>query len=179
MDKDLIKTIEDGNDIYIYTAKIYLGDKWDTLDKKTQKAWRKKFKTIFLGVMYGLGRAALSQRLNCSEEESDKIIQGLYKNFPTLRKYVESQQNYPLSHDGYINTFLGDKLQIQEWKYYLKASSQRDKNNQEARIKRLGVNLPIQGGTSSIMASGFFNNIRVSSKEWGMEKALIPIIVVH
>jgi hypothetical protein len=29
------------------------------------------------------------------------------------------------------------------------------------------------------MASGFFNNIRVSSKEWGMEKALIPIIVVH
>ena len=45
---------------------------------------------------------------------------------------------------------LGDKLQIQEWKYYLKASSQRDKNNQEARIKRLGVNLPIQGGTSSI-----------------------------
>ena len=150
LDKDLIKTIEDGNDIYIYTAKIYLGDKWDTLDKKTQKAWRKKFKTIFLGVMYGLGRAALAQRLNCSEEESDKIIQGLYKNFPTLRKYVESQQNYPLSHDGYINTFLGDKLQIQEWKYYLKASSQRDKNNQEARIKRLGVNLPIQGGTSSI-----------------------------
>lgn len=100
--------------------------------------------------LYGLGKKSLAERLNVTEEEAEDIIQGLYKSFPKLREYVASQQQYPLTHDGYINTMLGDKLQVQEWKYYLKASSQRDKNNQEARIKRLGVNLPIQGGTSSI-----------------------------
>ena len=63
---------------------------------------------------------------------------------------MASQQQYPLNNNGYINTMLGDKLQVQEWKYYQAATNQRDKNNQEARIKRLGVNLPIQGGTSSI-----------------------------
>ena len=38
---------------------------------------------------------------------------------------------------------LGDKLQVQEWKYYQAATNQREKKNQEARIQRLGVNLPI------------------------------------
>ena len=75
---------------------------------------------------------------------------------------------------------LGDKLQIQEWKYYQAATNQRDKKNQEARIQRLGVNLPIQGGTSSIMARGFMNNIRVSANTWeNSNRALKPIIVVH
>lgn len=38
---------------------------------------------------------------------------------------------------------LGDKLQVQEWKYYQAATNQKEKKNQEARIQRLGVNLPI------------------------------------
>lgn len=105
--------------------------------------WRKRFKTIFLGVLYGLGKKSLAERLNATEEEAEDIIQGLYKSFPKLREYVASQQQYPLNNNGYINTMLGDKLQVQEWKYYQAATSQREKKNQEARIQRLGVNLPI------------------------------------
>jgi len=135
---------------YIYSAKLYIGDRWEELDKKQQKMWRKRFKTIFLGVLYGLGRKSLAERLNATEEEAEDIIQGLYKSFPKLREYVASQQQYPLNNNGYINTMLGDKLQVQEWKYYQAATNQREKKNQEARIQRLGVNLPIQGGTSSI-----------------------------
>lgn len=92
---------------------------------------------------------------------------------------MEKQGQYPLDHDGYINTMLGDKLRIREFYEYLpKATTRGEVNNLIARIKRLGVNLPIQGGTSSIMASGFYNNIRVS-KEQGWEQPLQPIIVVH
>lgn len=101
-------------------------------------------------MLYGLGKKSLAERLNATEEEAEDIIQGLYKSFPKLREYVASQQQYPLNNNGYINTMLGDKLQVQEWKYYQAATSQREKKNQEARIQRLGVNLPIQGGTSSI-----------------------------
>ena len=56
---------------------------------------------------------------------------------------MASQQQYPLNNNGYINTMLGDKLQVQEWKYYQAATNQKEKKNQEARIQRLGVNLPI------------------------------------
>lgn len=38
---------------------------------------------------------------------------------------------------------LGDKLIVQEWKYYKEAKSQREANNVKARIQRLGCNLPI------------------------------------
>lgn len=140
--------------------------------------WRKRFKTIFLGVLYGLGKKSLAERLNCSEQEADKIIQGLYTSFPKLREYVAVQQQFPLEHGGYINTMLGDRLKVQEYTWYLDAATMWEKKNLESRIQRLGVNLPIQGGTSSIMACGFMNNIRVSKLE-GWKNPLQPIIVVH
>ena len=102
----------------------------------------KRFKTIFLGVLYGLGKQSLAERLDSSVEEAEDIIQGLYKSFPQLRVYVDSQGKYPLQHDGYINTMLGDKLQIKEYSEYLpKAKTDRERKNLEARISRLGVNL--------------------------------------
>ena len=176
-DPDLIDKFNKGEDIYIYSAKLYLGDEFDKLDKKSKKMWRKRFKTIFLGVLYGLGKKSLAERLYCSEEEADDIIQGLYTSFPKLREYVAAQQQYPFDHDGYINTMLNDKLKIKEYEL-LQTCTPREKNNLTARCQRLGVNLPIQGGTASIMASGFFNNIRESIQE-GWKDPLQPIIVVH
>lgn len=87
----------------------------------------------------------MAERLNCSEDEAEKIIQGLYKSFPKLREYVALQQKYPLEHDGFVNTMLGDKLCVAEYGYYKKAKNDWEKKNLIARINRLGVNLPIQG----------------------------------
>lgn len=102
----------------------------------------------------------------------------MYNAFPKLREYVKSQQNYPIDNGGYIRTMLGDKLKVQEYSLYENAKSDRERKNLKARIERLGVNLPIQGGTSSIMARGFMNNIRESIKQdW--KQPLQPIIVVH
>ena len=44
-----------------------------------------------------------------------------------------------MQNDGYINTFLGDKLRVDEWKFYKKAKTSWERKNLEARIKRLGV----------------------------------------
>lgn len=49
-DPDLISKFEKGEDIYIYTAKLYLGNHFDELSSKDKKMWRKRFKTIFLGM---------------------------------------------------------------------------------------------------------------------------------
>lgn len=173
----MIDKFNKGEDIYVYSAKLYLGDKFDKLDEKDKKMWRKRFKTIFLGVLYGLGKKSLAERLFCSEEEADDIIQGLYTSFPKLREYVESQKQYPFSHNGYISMMLGDKLKLREYDLWKKASP-REKNNLKASCERKAVNYPVQGSTSSIMASGFFNNIRESIQE-GWEQPLQPIIVVH
>lgn len=138
-DPDLIDKFIKGEDIYIYSAKLYLPN-FDELSSKDKKMWRKRFKTIFLGVLYGLGKRSLAERLNCSEEEAEDIIQGLYTSFPKLREYVASQQQYPFEHKGYINTFMGDKLKVDEWRFYEKAKTQGERRNLTARIQRLGVN---------------------------------------
>src|SRR5574344_287516 len=65
-DKDLIKKFNDGEDVYIYSAKLYLGDGFDKLSGPDKKLWRKRFKTVFLGVLYGLGKTKLAERLSCS-----------------------------------------------------------------------------------------------------------------
>ena len=178
-DPDLIAKFNSGEDIYIYSAQLYLGkDGWDKLSDKEKKKWRKRFKTIFLGVLYGLGKKSLAERLDSTVEEAEHIIQSLYNNFPQLRHYVDAQGNYPLMSGGYVNTMLGDKLKVSEYDFYMKSSSSREKANLESRIKRLGVNLPVQGGTAVIMAAGFFNTIRVSIEK-GWPIPLQPIIVVH
>ena len=178
-DPKLIEKFVNGEDIYIYTAKLYLGEaKWESMDKYTRKTWRKKFKTVFLGVLYGLGKTTLAGKLHCSVNEALKIIESLYNAFQQLRTYVNGQQDYPLTHDGYVNTMLGDKLRVNIWDDYKYAKTSGEKRQLEQTIKRLGVNMPIQGGTSVIMASGFFNTIRRSYEEnWDLP--LQPIIVVH
>lgn len=178
-DPKLIEKFVKGEDIYIYTAKLYLGEaKWDSLDKGAKKSWRKRFKTVFLGVLYGLGKSTLSGKLHCSVDEALQIIDSLYKAFQQLRTYVSSQQDYPLSHDGFVNTMLGDKMRVNIWEEYKYAKTSSEKRQLEQKVKRLGVNMPIQGGTSVIMASGFFNTIRRSYEE-GWRLPLQPIIVVH
>ena len=51
-DPDLIDKFNKGEDIYVYSAKLYLGDRFDQLDKKQKKMWRKRYlKVPFQGVM--------------------------------------------------------------------------------------------------------------------------------
>ena len=176
-DPNLIDMFKKGIDVYINTAKIYLGDEgWNALSDKERKKWRKKFKTVFLGILYGLGKNSLAARLDCSVEEAERVIQAIYHAYPKLRDYVAAQQEYPLKHDGCVNTFFGDRLQVDEWRLYKKSKNIKEKKNLEARIKRLGCNLPIQGGTSTAMSSGFFNDVRVA-KEQGWN--LTSFITVH
>lgn len=176
-DENLIYMFLNGIDVYVATAKIYLGEEnWEKLDGKAKKKWRKNFKQIFLGILYGLGRATLASNLNTSEEEAQRIIDAVYKAYPKLREYVSNQQKYPFNHDGCINTFFGDRLQVDEWRFYKNCQNSREKRSLESRISRLAVNLPIQGGTSAAMSSGFYNDLRVAINEgWN----LTSFITVH
>ena len=95
-------------------------------------------------VLYGLGKKSLAERLNCSEQEAEHIIQGLYTSFPRLREYIAGQQKYIFDNKGYINSMLGDKLKVKEYELWGKAKDRWEKNNLKARCERLAVNLPIK-----------------------------------
>ena len=175
-DPSLIKHFTDGTDIYIHTAKQYLGeDGWEKLDSTHKKMWRRRFKTIFLGLLYGLGSKNLSQQLCTDEKTSQHLKESVLNEYPKLREYVESQQNYPFDESrnsaprmgcwgpGTINTFFGDRLYLREWDYMKKAKDERERKNIEARVRRLSTNLPIQGGTSTAINNivALDSNIRV------------------
>ena len=175
-DENLINMFKNNIDVYIATAKSYLQDRWDTLTKKEQKAFRKTFKTVTLALMYGQGVNALASRLNITKQDAQAIVDQVYTSYPKLREYIKEQQEYPLHHNGRVRTFFGDVLVAEEWKYYLKATDPYEKKALAARIGRAGSNYPIQGGTSLAMSSGFFNDLRVAKQEgWD----LTSFITVH
>lgn len=143
--KELQERFDKKEDVYNYTAQMYLGkEAWENLEKKEKKRLRSSFKTVCLGLMYGLGKQSLATRLNCSVEEAQRLIDVFYSTYPRVKEYIKEQGDYVLSHGGYVNNFFGNKIQPDEWKYYQEATTQREKKNQEARLKRLGVNLPIR-----------------------------------
>lgn len=140
-----------------------------------------------MGLLYGLGVKNLSSQLSCSEQEAEQLRNSVLNEYPKLREYVESQQQYPFDNSrnsagpghwgpGTINTFFGDRLYLREWDYLKKAKDDRERNNIIARIKRLAVNLVIQGGTSTAMASGFYSDVREAiKKDW----VLTSLLTVH
>ena len=104
-------------------------------------------------------KKSLAERLHCDVAEAERVILALYSAFPRLREYVKEQQDYIMEHEGRINSILGDRLVVPEWKYYLKAKQkgdQREMNSLVSRIQRLGVNLPI----NNIVA--FKSNLKVN-----------------
>lgn len=137
--------------------------------------WRKRFKTIFLGLLYGLGSKNLSQQLNTDEKTSQQLRESVLSEYPKLKEYVESQQAYPFDESrnsapkmgcwgpGTINTFFGDRLYLREWDYMKKAKDDRERNGLKAKVQRLAVNLVIQGGTSTAINNivALDSNIRV------------------
>lgn len=142
--KELQQNFENRVDAYNYTAQLYLGkENWEKLSKKEKKVLRGKLKVVTLGLMYGLGKQSLAARLFCSVEEAQELIDVFFKAYPRVKDYIREQGEYVFTHDGYVNTLFKDKLRPIEWKYYQEAPTQREKKNQEARLKRLGVNLPI------------------------------------
>lgn len=176
-DPNLIYLFDNGIDVYINTARLYYKD-FDSMPKGEQKKKRKEFKTVFLGILYGLGVKSLAERLNCSEDDARSIIDAVYQAYPKLREYIASQQQYPFTHDGAVNTFFGNRLVPIEWEWYKKSTDPRDQRQLKAKIQRLGVNYPIQGSLSSAMCSFFFETYRQSMRE-GWKYPLEPYIIVH
>lgn len=174
MDPNMIEKFMKNEDIYVFTGKMYKPNgPWDT-DPEFKKTWRKKMKTVFLGILYGLGAKSLAERLNCSEAEALNIIDSVFTTFPKLKEYIETQQKYPFNNDGRVNTFFGDIMYSPDYKF-LRHSDGRIDKGVKARVERHAVNLPIQGGTSVAMTGSFYNVMRQAKKAGFCIKSIITV----
>ena len=168
-DPGLIHLFETKQDVYVYTAKSMLGeDKWNRFDKAEKKKWRKIFKVVYLAVAYRMSARTLGVQLNVSEEEAQGYIKALFDQFPILEKFIEANASYPISHNGYINTILGDKLRVPEYRFlYEKDQFGRKRINRSVlrKLDSAGINFVIQGFSSLSLTGGFSNVIQEANKE--------------
>lgn len=105
---------------------------------------RKSAKPVVLGMSYGLTKFGLAARLNCSEDEAERVIQQLFRSCPGMKRYFEITREELLSGEEVVSMFGKirhlpfDRKDV--WSY--------------RRVLRQGVNHKIQEPASDITMSG-------------------------
>lgn len=159
-----------------------LGEKkWASFDKSEQKKWRKIFKVVFLAVAYRMSARTLGTNLNVPEAEAQGYIDALFGQFPQLESFILTNSNYPINHNGYIDTELGDTLRCTAWRYLWvpdkrNPGQQRKDGRVIAKLNSAGINYRIQSFSAVSLASGFEHCIQAAMDEG---KLIRNIIVVH
>jgi len=86
-DKALSKIVESEEDVYKAVYRIIARRECDTPEK------RQFIKDSFLQVVYGVGARRLAEQLQESQVVAEKLIENLYKIFPQVFSWAQSQQD--------------------------------------------------------------------------------------
>lgn len=164
LDKDKMRECyETGKDLYMLTAASMKGMDYDEFCKdKANRKYRGHFKTILLGLLYGMGAEKLGKSIGEDEDTAKQYIKALFDMFPKLSPAINEMKRYPLKHNLLIKTFWGDKLTTAP--------------GREDQMMRHGINYAIQGNTSLALTAGFYNVI-ARCRDAGM--LVRPVLAVH
>jgi len=132
------RLFEDGGDIYSHLAAIQ--NKKNISD--ISKVERNKAKTVALGVIYGMGSAAVGRRLGITEREAGRVVTQFLSTFHLINKFVEETKKFGEEH-GFVTTMTGRRRHVRG------ISSQS--SEKKAQAKRQSVNSVIQGTASDLM----------------------------
>ncbi len=137
-DDGLIEAFNRGEDIHSRTASEIFNTDYGQVDE----GMRRKAKAINFGIIYGMTKYGLMNRLSISEDEAEKYIHAYFERFPKVSRYIDYLRKEAY-RSGYATTMFGRKRKIVE----LGSSNFRIRNLGE----RLAVNTPIQGSAADIM----------------------------
>jgi DNA polymerase-1 len=87
-DSALLEACESG-DVYLGIARM-LGHYRDGMPEAEKGAVRNVFKTVVLGIQYGIGYRALALRTGCSPYEAGEILNRLRARFRKFEEYAQS-----------------------------------------------------------------------------------------
>tara|TARA_R110002051_G_scaffold303115_1_gene371772 strand:- start:8722 stop:10623 length:1902 start_codon:yes stop_codon:yes gene_type:complete len=136
-----IKCRENKEDLHSVCAELVFSKRWHTEDRTKL---RTIIKTINFGLAYGMSKFKLSDTLNISVDEADKLIKKYFTAFPNIKAFLNKLGMYGVKH-GHIRTFKPFR-RIRWFPGWYKGiwNSQKDFKLKGA-IERASKNTPIQG----------------------------------
>lgn len=137
-DEAMMEAFVEGMDIHTATAAKVYGVHPDEVSKDM----RRNAKTVNFGIVYGISAFGLSERLNIPRGEARDIIENYFKQYPGVKKYMDSNIAFAKEH-GYVETIMGRRR-------YLK-----DINSGNATVRgfaeRNAINAPVQGSSADMI----------------------------
>lgn len=137
-DKPMIKAFKENLDIHTLTASevFNLPPLFITPDL------RSKAKAVNFGIVYGIGAFSLSKDIGTSVAEAKEMINGYFKTYPGVAKYME-EVVAKAKEDGFVTTIFGRRRYLPE----ITASN----GMLRAFGERVARNMPIQGTAADII----------------------------
>lgn len=147
-DEAMIEAFRKGVDVHALTAsKIY-----HISPDEISPDLRRRAKTANFGIIYGISTYGLSSRLSIPFGEAKDLINGYFRTFPGVARYMEAVVS-KAKNDGYVETIMGRRR-------YLK-----DINSANSVVRgvaeRNAINAPLQGSAADIIKVAM---IRISDR---------------
>jgi DNA polymerase I len=158
-DPVLIDAFKTGKDIHSTTASQITGIPYEQIEARKdiegspeQKA-RKNAKPVNFGIAYGITAQGLSDQLNISKEEAQKIIDSYFKGYPAIKTYMETQTRLARTR-GYVTDIFGRKRRLRD----------QYKKGYGYGADRQAGNFPIQSSAGSIMKKAIVDLLPILPK---------------
>lgn len=137
-DVNMIAAFNRNEDIHTATAALIN----NVPIEKVSKDMRSKAKTANFGIIYGISSFGLSQRLNIPRREAKSLIDGYFRSYPSIKKYMDLGIENARSK-GYVETLFGRRRYLKD----INADNHIIRGNSE----RNAINAPVQGSAADII----------------------------
>jgi DNA polymerase I-like protein with 3'-5' exonuclease and polymerase domains len=135
-DEALMAAFTSGADLHRTTASQMLGV---PLDQVTPQQ-REHAKSLNYGIVYGMGAEGLANRINCTSEEAEVLIERYFAAYPGVARWLREATDRAV-REGSSRSAAG-----RLWIFRLDTNDRQ----QLSQLKRLGKNSPIQSSASDI-----------------------------
>ena len=137
-DEHLCNALKAGEDIHLANAaKIYSIPK-----EQITKQQRANVKSVNFGIIYGISAFGLSQQLNITRKEAQKLIDQYFENYPRVKEYIQWCKQ-TAREKGYAESMCGRRR-------YLKDINSGNVNLRSF-AERNAVNMPVQASSADMI----------------------------
>ncbi|MCL2576948.1 MAG: DNA polymerase I [Defluviitaleaceae bacterium] len=143
-DEVLIRAFRENQDIHRLTASQVLGIEPEDVTPEQ----RNNAKAVNFGIIYGISAFGLSEDLKISVKEAEKYINGYFKKYPGVKKYLDETITNA-KKDGFVSTLYNRRRVMPELK--------SPNFNTRSFGERVAMNMPIQGTAADIMKVAMIN----------------------
>jgi DNA polymerase I len=137
-DENMLEAFRHNANIHTSTAaKIY-----GIPSTEVTREMRSKAKTANFGIIYGISAFGLAQRLSIPRSEAAELIDGYFKSFPGVKRYMDACI-VDAREKGYVETLMGRRRFLPD--------ILSNNGNVKGMAERNAINSPIQGSAADII----------------------------